>query len=204
MRLTDTLGGEGWVFLSMIYSHVFNYLALNPPTLHLPHQSHSCINRVSSISPNGHASRRKSTEFIPDKDYEKFAGVLNGRFFIPAPEFQALLAQHNMNEEEMLAHLIQPASQYARPPISSYHVGAVGIGMSGALYVGVNLEFPHLTLYNSVHAEQCLLVNALHHGERGMKRLAVSAAPCGHCRQFYSELACAVRLCCALSFGNYK
>lgn len=50
-----------------------------------------------------------------------------------------------------------------------------------------------LPLYNSVHAEQFLLVNALHHGEREIRRLAVSAAPCGHCRQFYSELACAVR-----------
>ena len=68
----------------------------------------------------------------------------------------------------------------------------MGLGTSGALYVGVNLEFARLPLYNSVHAEQFLLVNALHHGERAITRLAVSAAPCGHCRQFYSELACAV------------
>lgn len=68
----------------------------------------------------------------------------------------------------------------------------MGLGASGALYVGVNLEFARLPLYNSVHAEQFLLVNALHHGEREIRRLAVSAAPCGHCRQFYSELACAV------------
>lgn len=39
------------------------------------------------------------------------------------------------------------------------------------------------------------MVNALHHGERDIRKLAVSAAPCGHCRQFYSELACAVRGC---------
>lgn len=49
-----------------------------------------------------------------------------------------------------------------------------------------------LPLYNSVHAEQFLLVNALHHGERELRRLAVNAAPCGYCRQFYAELACAV------------
>ena len=46
-------------------------------------------------------------------------------------------------------------------------------------------------------AEQFLLANAVHHGERGLRRLAVSAAPCGHCRQFYSELACAVRVASA-------
>ncbi len=69
---------------------------------------------------------------------------------------------------------------------------AVGIGLSGAVYLGVNLEFANVPLSNSVHAEQFLLVNALHHGEAGIRMLAVSAAPCGHCRQFYSELACAV------------
>lgn len=45
-----------------------------------------------------------------------------------------------------------------------------------------------------VHAEQSLLANAAWHGESALERLAVSAAPCGHCRQFYSELACAVRI----------
>lgn len=54
------------------------------------------------------------------------------------------------------------------------------------------MRFPRLPLYNSVHAEQFLLVNALHHGERELRRLAVNAAPCGYCRQFYAELACAV------------
>ena len=70
---------------------------------------------------------------------------------------------------------------------------AVGIGESGTLYVGCNLEFTNLPLYNSVHAEQFLLVNALHHGEKSIQKLAISAAPCGHCRQFFSELSCAVR-----------
>lgn len=45
-----------------------------------------------------------------------------------------------------------------------------------------------------IHAEQCLIANALLHGERGLRKLAISEAPCGHCRQFYSELCCAVRL----------
>lgn len=52
----------------------------------------------------------------------------------------------------------------------------MGLGASGALYVGVNLEFARLPLYNSVHAEQFLIANALHHGERGLRKVAVSAA----------------------------
>lgn len=36
------------------------------------------------------------------------------------------------------------------------------------------------------------MANLVLHGERELHSLAISAAPCGHCRQFYSELACAV------------
>jgi cytidine deaminase len=43
-----------------------------------------------------------------------------------------------------------------------------------------------------VHAEQFLMANLVLHGEQSLQTLAISAAPCGHCRQFYSELACAV------------
>jgi hypothetical protein len=60
------------------------------------------------------------------------------------------------------------------------------------VYVGVNLEFPGMPLSQSVHGEQFLVANLLAHREAGLHTLAISAAPCGHCRQFYSELACAV------------
>ena len=39
-----------------------------------------------------------------------------------------------------------------------------------------------------MHAEQFLVVNCLHNQEDSLRMLAVSAAPCGHCRQFYAEL----------------
>lgn len=43
-----------------------------------------------------------------------------------------------------------------------------------------------------VHAEQCLMTNLLLHQERAVQLVAISEAPCGHCRQFFSELVCAV------------
>ena len=70
----------------------------------------------------------------------------------------------------------------------------MALGASGRLFVGVNLEFPGLPLHHSVHAEQFLIANAGQAGEQALTRLAVSAVPCGHCRQFCSELACAVRV----------
>ncbi|GIL75256.1 hypothetical protein Vretimale_7918 [Volvox reticuliferus] len=113
---------------------------------------------------------------------------LKGRFMIPAAEVRQLLDARGNNFEEFLYSLISPASKLARPPISGYFVGAVALGGSGNVYVGVNIEFPGTPLNNSIHAEQCLLVNCLHSGETSMQALAVSAAPCGHCRQFYAEI----------------
>lgn len=68
----------------------------------------------------------------------------------------------------------------------------MGLAGSGDVYIGVNLEFPGCPLSQSVHGEQFLMANLLLHRERSLHTLAISAAPCGHCRQFYSELVCAV------------
>jgi cytidine deaminase len=130
-------------------------------------------------------------------------GILDGRFCLSPDQVQQLLQEHDLTEDQLLTLLISSASKLARPPISSFHVGAVGLGTSGAIYVGVNLEFARLPLYNSVHAEQFLLVNMLHHGEQGIRKLAISAAPCGHCRQFYSELACAETVKFYFQGGTY-
>lgn len=90
--------------------------------------------------------------------------------------------------------LIGLAAEWARPTVSGFKVGAVGQGESGALYLGANLEFGGAALGHTVHAEQAVVANASAHGETGLVRLAVSAPPCGHCRQFLYELASADRL----------
>lgn len=129
---------------------------------------------------------------------------LEGKMVLPSERVEQLKEEFGMTADELITALITPASTMARPPISSFKVGAVGIGGSGALYVGCNLEFAKLPLYNSVHAEQFLLVNALHHGEESIEKLAISAAPCGHCRQFFSELDCADRIKFLFFGGSYS
>eukprot|EP00873_Tetraselmis_striata_P016245 jgi/Tetstr1/436509/TSEL_025335.t1 len=121
-------------------------------------------------------------------------GIAAGRFMLPAAEAEALAAAEGLTDDELLLALVGPAASLARPPVSAFHVGAVGRGGSGNIYIGVNLEFRRLPLANSVHAEQFLLVNMLAHGETTLSTVAISAAPCGHCRQFYSELGCAEQL----------
>jgi cytidine deaminase len=52
-------------------------------------------------------------------------GILGGKFVLEAAAVQALLAEHSLTEEQLLAELIMPAAELARPPISSFHVGWV-------------------------------------------------------------------------------
>ncbi|KAK1666715.1 hypothetical protein QYE76_054874 [Lolium multiflorum] len=90
--------------------------------------------------------------------------------------------------EDLLPLLVPSAMRLARPPISRFPVGAVGLGESGRVYVGVNLEFLGVPLSQVVHAEQFLITNAAAAGERALRAIAVSHMPCGHCRQFLQEI----------------
>lgn len=114
------------------------------------------------------------------------------KFHFTAAEARKMMADLNLKSiRDLLKTLLAPASTLARPPISQFHVGAVGMTPSGDIYMGVNLEFVHMPLNNSVHAEQFLIANLRHHKETEISVVAVNAAPCGHCRQFFSELQCA-------------
>lgn len=92
----------------------------------------------------------------------------------------------------VMVGLLPLAAQYATAPLSAYRVGAVAAGacaegQTPTLYLGANLEFPGLALNYTVHAEQSAVNHAWLCGERSLSALAVSAAPCGHCRQFLHE-----------------
>eukprot|EP00793_Prasinoderma_coloniale_P002607 PRCOL_00002089-RA len=113
------------------------------------------------------------------------AGSVDG-----APNGSAAARSATVASERLLA-LVRGASAQGRPPISRFNVGAVGVASSGRLYCGCNLEFCGSTMNATIHAEQFLCVVLAIHGERGMDELAVTAPPCGHCRQFMQELPAA-------------
>ncbi|XVE54103.1 hypothetical protein DITRI_Ditri03aG0054700 [Diplodiscus trichospermus] len=110
------------------------------------------------------------------------------RFVIDSAEAEQMAKQSGKTVLQLLPSLVKSAQDLARPQISNYHVGAVGLGSSGRIFFGVNLEFPGLPLNQTVHAEQFLITNLSLNGEPHLKYFAVSAAPCGHCRQFLQEL----------------
>ncbi len=129
---------------------------------------------------------------LPDDAAGTVRGIVMGRAFrgaFAADAAQLFAGCCGLPVPEAMQLLLPLAALYARPPISGFRVGAVGLGLSGAVYLGANIEFPGQPLNASVHAEQAVVANAWLNGERGLSALAVSAAPCGHCRQFLHELA---------------
>ena len=117
-----------------------------------------------------------------------FHGVID-----PA-EAAALAASAGVTVDQLALELVGVAGLHAVTPVSGYKVGAVGVGLSGALYFGANLEVAGEALSVTVHAEQAAVANAWVNGERGLGTLAISAAPCGYCRQFLYELVDAAKL----------
>lgn len=113
---------------------------------------------------------------------------------LPAAEVAQFLRSYGMTIEQLMLALLPQAQAFAKPPISNFFVGAVALGSSGALYFGANYEFPGQALSFTVHGEQAATAHAISHGETGMQKLAVSAAPCGYCRQFLYELTTAATL----------
>lgn len=108
----------------------------------------------------------------------------------------ALLSRLGGPLEKLMTDLLPLAATYAVPPVSAFHVGAIaaGPGDAPALYFGANFEFAGGALGFSVHAEQSAVNHAWLAGETKVARLAVTDAPCGHCRQFLYELASADEL----------
>jgi cytidine deaminase len=113
---------------------------------------------------------------------------------IAAPVVEQFLRSSGMTIEQLLLALIPQAQAYARPPISDFFVGAVALGASGSIYFGANYEFVGQALSFTVHGEQAATAHAISCGETGMLMLAVSAAPCGYCRQYLYELTTASSL----------
>ena len=109
-------------------------------------------------------------------------------FMISAEKVTRIKSLTGISNEELLRELIPVAKPFARPFISGYHVGVAGLAKSGSIYLGVNLEFLGVPLNQTVHAEQFFLALLRNYEESGIEMMALSAAPCGYCRQAINEM----------------
>ena len=113
----------------------------------------------------------------------------SNRFYLSRAESFEIAKKLGISIEQLMVELIPLVKQKARSLISNYHVGAIGKArVTGNLIFGVNLEIPGQALNQAVHSEQFMIALAHGLGEKGIESMAVSAAPCGHCRQFMNEL----------------
>lgn len=137
------------------------------------------------------SERTKSLLTEENKRYLKnYLTELSSQFtgMIPAADVQKLCTELNVTVYELMIMLIAIPSLFAVVPISNYPVGAFCLGESGNIYYGANMEFTNQALSFVVHGEQASIANAIEHGETKAVALAVSAAPCGYCRQFLYEI----------------
>lgn len=114
---------------------------------------------------------------------------------------ETLLCCNLSQAKPLSAAEAEAAGQLCRPPATS----CSDISYVEQTVLDELLRTPHKSLLEAssslmcacvcavqVHGEQFLMANLVLHNEHSLHSLAISAAPCGHCRQFYSELGCAV------------
>ena len=110
--------------------------------------------------------------------------------FLAAEDAEALVAAFGLRSMREAAILSLPAAaSLARPPISDYRVGAVGVIRGGGLVLGGNLEFPGASIHHTVHGEGFVTLRARALGVRLAELAIREARPCAHCRQVLAEMA---------------
>lgn len=103
----------------------------------------------------------------------------------------ALIARYGLADiEELMLLALGSAKTIARPPISGFFVGAVGLEReTGNLILGGNVEFPSTHLGFTIHGEGFVFTRAASRGTT-IETIAIGEAhPCAHCRQYISEFA---------------
>ena len=91
-----------------------------------------------------------------------------------------------MSDQELLEQA-QAAAGAAYAPYSNFHVGAAALLRDGSGVTGVNVENASYPL--GLCAERCALARAVAEGSRpgDVEAVAVTASPCGGCRQWLYE-----------------
>lgn len=110
-----------------------------------------------------------------------------GGYRLSADKRQAIESECQVSTQELLRLAVHVARPRARVPVSGYCVGSAGLTEDGEIFLGVNLEYASGPLAQTIHSEQFLLSYSRASSASPLTMLAVSAPPCGHCRQFLRE-----------------
>jgi len=130
---------------------------------------------------------------FPSSVHKYLQGIPQTNGMLAPEHCRAAMESLNISVEALMLRLLPLARLYSRTPISGFQVGAVAKAQllnhaaNSALFLGANIEFPAQPLTQTIHAEQSAVVKAWLQGAGKIETIAVTAAPCGHCRQFLYE-----------------
>ena len=133
---------------------------------------------------------------FPKPLQKDITNIFNNTGVLEATAVHRITQTMNISTAALMLRLVPLAAHYAFAPISHYKVGAVAQGQANTrikddlianLYLGANIEFTGQALIHSIHAEQSAVNAAWLQGESTIQAIAVSAPPCGYCRQFLYE-----------------
>jgi cytidine deaminase len=141
-----------------------------------------------------HSQFQRFLETFPTSVHEDLQTIPQAGGMLAPEQCVAVMTTLIISAEDLMRRLLPMAKLYGKTKISGFQVGAVAkAGMSDnageiALFLGANIEFPAQALTQTIHAEQSAIINAWLQGATQIDGLAVTAAPCGCCRQFLYEL----------------
>ena len=125
---------------------------------------------------------------------ESLQTILQTGGMLSAKHCRIVMDELHISAEILMQRLLPMAKLYCATAISDFQVGAVAKAETTdtagdvALFLGGNIEFPAQALTQTIHAEQSAIINAWLQGVKRITGIAVTAAPCGYCRQFLYEL----------------
>ena len=134
-------------------------------------------------------------ESFPSSVREYLNNMLKTRGMLSAAHCNSVTNSLKISAEILMQRLLPMAKLYCAATVSYFKVGAVAKARmsdnpaENALFLGANIEFPGQTLTQAIHAEQSAVINAWLQGANQIDSIAITAAPCGYCRQFLCELA---------------
>jgi cytidine deaminase len=122
-----------------------------------------------------------------------------------ADEGRAIAMERTVEPIDELVEAARRARERAYAPYSRFRVGAAVRSADGRVFAGCNIENASYGL--SVCAERVAIFNAIAHGARELRAIAVCtdppepATPCGACRQVIAEFAPDIPIALASTSG---
>jgi cytidine deaminase len=133
-------------------------------------------------------------EAFPPSVHENLQTIPQAGGMLAPEQCVAVMTTLKISAEDLMQRLLPMAKLYSVTTISGFQVGAVAKARMSdnageiALFLGANIEFAVQALTQTIHAEQSAVINAWLQGATQIDGLAVTAPPCGYCRQFLYEL----------------